>query len=595
MSKRYNIVSEFKGYVTKQDPTNTDVRHLIAGSFNVVCNDEKKIQARKGYSLLGSASTDRNPIESEFSWNTSSGTEILLRGKDKKLQFLYNDTWHILASGFATSQFGFPKSSKSGFWDATEGIDQLMFVAKDSNLYEWSGCITTLASATSNTITKNGTETWAEARVLATGNKVVIINGTEYTYTGGETTTTLTGVTPDPSGEAVDSVIFQKIVTNSNKPGSGLTNDIIEILGNRVWVGDFTNREIYGSVVDDRTDFSTISTPRVPGEAVILSLDNVPNGFAIQEDKLYISAGKSDWYETSFSLQSTSSAFIEDIQVKKLKNASQQASKEPDLIANIKNAVVFISNEPTLDELGRVENVNTPQSRPLSDPIKPDFDSYDFSGGDIEYFKNQIFITLPRESILLIYDVVNGWWQPPQKISIGKLSVYNNQLIGHSNLVEESYVLFEDSTSDNGGVINIQAVFAYNNSGERTLMKGFDEYFTEGYISGNTKLTLTIEYDYEGSEGKKQFIIDGSDNQITFGNTAQAGLGSLPLGAGPLGSTTESTSDMKKFRVCHTMPQLDYYEMRAIYSTTDDDAQFEILAHGPQESIAQNQNNAITK
>ena len=474
--------------------------------------------------------------------------------------------------------------------------DVLPFVAKDPNIYEWSGCITTIASATSNTITKNGTETWAEARAYTGGNKVIVINGTEYTYTGGETTTTLTGVTPDPSGEAADSVAYQKIVTKTDKPASGLTNDIIDILNNQAYVGDYTSREVYVSTNSDYTDFSTISTPRQVGESALFTLDNAPKAFVVQEQTMYISAGKSDWYATKIELQNDGTNFVENISVDKLKNAPQQAAQEKDLVANIKNSVVFISHEPTLDELGRVENVNTPQSKPLSDPIKPDFDAYDFTGGDVTYWKNQIFIAVPEHSLVLIYDINNSWWQPPQQMPIAKFSVYDNKLIGHSALVSESYELFKDNTfTDNDSVINNQAVFAYRNFGDRELLKSFDEFYSEGYISGSTDLTLTLQYDYQGGTSETEYTINGTDSTITVGKPVSGSLGDLPLGAGPLGSTLDEDTVLKKFRIIHGTRPVDFHEMRCIYSTTDDNAQFEILAHGPQVRVSQNQNNSITK
>lgn len=596
MSERYDTVKEFKGYVTKPDPTNTDDRFLTAGSFNVIVNDTEKVSGRKGYILYGAASSDRNAIESEFTWNTSSGTEILLRGLNNKLQVYSGGTWYDLISGFTTAAFGFPQSSRSGWWSTSDGQDYLLFVAKDANIYSWSGCIATLDSTTTTTITKTGTETWAEARANVSSNKVVIINGTEYTYTGGETTTTLTGVTPDPTSEANGSIILQKVTTNTNKPASGLTNDIIDILNNQVYVGDCTSREVYVSTISDFTDFSTISTPREVGESVLFTLDNAPKAFAVQEQTMYISAGKSDWYATKVELQNSGGVFIENITIEKLKNAPQQAVQEKDLVAHIKNSVVFISHEPTLEELGRVENVNTPQSKPLSDAIKPDFDSYDFTGGDVVYWKNQILIAVPQHSLVLIYDLNNSWWQPPQQMPIAKFSIYQDKLIGHSSLVSESYELFADNTfADNTSVINMQAVFAYRNFGDRALMKNFDEFYSEGYISGSTILTLTLQYDYQGGTAESEYTIDGSDTAITVGNTVSGSLGSLPLGAGPLGSTLDTDSDLKKFRIIHGMRAVDFHEMRCIYSTTDDSAQFELLAHGPQVRVAPNQNNHITK
>ena len=596
MSQKYDTVSEFKGYVSKPDPTNTNDRFLTKGSFNVLVNDEEKITGRKGYELLGAADSSRNAIKSAFTWNTSTGTQLTLRGTDNTLQVYFNSAWRDVADGFNTADFGFPRSSQSGWWDTSEGIDILPFVAKDSNIYTWSGCVTTIASTTSNTITKTGTETWAESRALSTGNKVVIINGTEYTYTGGETTTTLIGVTPDPTGEADGSVVIQKVVTESNKPGSGLTNDIIDILNNQVYIGDYTSREVYVSTTSDLTDFSTISTPRTVGQAALFTLDNAPTAFVVQEQTMYISAGKSDWYATKIELQNSGSAFIENISVEKLKTAPQQAAKGKDLVANIKNSVVFISNEPTLDDLGRVENINTPQSNPLSDPIKPDFDSYDFTGGDIIYWKNQIYIAVPVEGLVLIYDLNNSWWQPPQQMPIAKFSIYNDTLLGHSKDTAETYTLFPDDTySDKGNVINMQAVFAYRNFGERSLLKNFDEFYSEGYISPSTELTLTLQFDYESSTSEKEFTIKGTDTANLFGKSVDGGLGSLPLGQSTLGSSKESSNNLQKFRYVHCMSAVDFYEMRCIYSTTDDDAQFELIAHGPQVRFSQNQNNSIRK
>ena len=593
MAAKYDYVKEFKGYVSKPDVTNTDKRYLTKGSFNVLVNDGEKVTGRNGYSLFGAASTDRKPIESTFTWNTSSATELTLRGTDNKLQAYFNDAWQDVITGLPTAQFGFPRSSKSGIWDDSEGLDTLPFVAKDANIYTWNGAIGTIDSTTSNTIVLTG-DTIAVQRFFTTSG-TLIVNGTEYAYTG-TSGNTFTGVTPDPTGEADGSVVSQKVTTNNNAPGSGLTNDICEILNNQLYVGDYSSREVYISTNTDLTDFTTISTPREPGESLILTLDNAPVAFVVQEENMYISAGTSDWYQVVIELQNSGTAFIENISVKKLKNAPQQAAKEKDLTANIKNAVVYISNEPTLDSLGRVESITTPQSTPLSDPIKPDFDNYNFTGGDIIYHKNQVFISVPEESLVLIYDLANSWWQPPQQLPIAKFSVYQGKLLGHSKEVQETYELFTANTfSDKGNIINMQAVFAYRDFGDRASLKEFDEYYTEGYIKPSTNLTLTLQFDFEGASSEVEYTIHGNDETITFGKGIEGGLGSLPLGSATLGSSSEEPQELKKFRHVQGTTKVPFWEMRAIYSTTADNAQFEINAHGPQVRFSPNQNNSITK
>lgn len=590
MSNEYQVVSEFQGYRTKPDPTNTDERYLIAGSKNVLINDQEKVSSRKGYSIVGAASTDRNSIESSFTWYTSSNTEITLRGLNNKLQAYINDTWTDIIDGFTTAQFDF-----APWWDGnTEQIDLLLFVAKDANIYDWSGAVTTLASATTNTITLNGT-TWAEERFLTSGTRSVEINGTTYTYTGGETTDTLTGVTPDPSGEATDSVVFQTVRTNSNQPGSGLTNDLIEVLNNQVYVGDYTSREVYVSKQGSFTDY-TFSTPREPSEGALLTLDAPPNAFIVQEDSMYISAGLNDWYKTTFTLSTTSTAFVEDLEIDKLKTASNQACTYKDAVTNAKNSIVFVSNEPTFEELGRVENIVTPQSLPLSDPIKPDFSRYDFTNASVAYWKNSLYIAVPNEQLVLIYDIENGWWQPPQTMAISSLTVYQGDLIGHSSLVSESYKLFDDEeTSDNGSLIEMQAVFAYRNFGSRFLLKNFDEYAVEGYLSSNTNLDVTLQYDYEGASGDRTYQISGADKTILFGTNVTGGLGSSPLGHLPLGGLSAADTQFKKFRHIQGTRPNDFHELLVTISTTDDDAQFEILSHGPQGRFAPTQNTSIRK
>src|SRR6056297_1585076 len=102
MSQKYDTVSEFKGYVSKPDPTNTDARFLTKGSFNVLVNDGEKVTGRRGYKLLGAADSSRKAIESAFTWNTSTSTQLALRGTNNTLQVWFNDAWQDVASGFNT-------------------------------------------------------------------------------------------------------------------------------------------------------------------------------------------------------------------------------------------------------------------------------------------------------------------------------------------------------------------------------------------------------------------------------------------------------------------------------------------------------------
>ena len=657
--KKYNLVDKFAGYVTKPDETNTSARFLVAGTENMLIDDQAKISTRDGYELDGPAGTSTDGIKSSYTWDTSSGVERPLRSYDDKLQFRYVDydgnvTWETLEDEFSAVDFEF-----TTWWDSTTGLDRLLFVNGGSDLYEWNGAVTELASATSTTITKkgileastiafvdsdpdtitdsgngfviagfqvgdritvtgstsnNGTYTvagvtagtitladsdqlmaesagasvtivrggegtWAEGRFNISGTKTVEINGTVYTYTGGETTGTLTGVTPDPSGEAAGSVIFQPMVTNSDTPASGYTNDVIGVLNNHIYIGSNTHRDVYVSANDDYTDY-TFSSPRVVGEGALLTIDSATRGFVTQEEAMYISSGKDDWYRTKFTLSDDITK--EQLDIEKLKTAPLQGARSQSAIANIKNNVAFISYEPTLDTLGRLENLDTPQSKPLSDRIKPDFDALDFTDVHVKYWRNAIYLALPAEGKVYIYDLDKGFWQPPQRLSVSRFEVYNGKLYGHASGTDETYEMFKDGIyTDNGGLITYKTVFAYRYFGDRANLKNFDEYYFEGYITPSTTIEARIDFDYQGSEGATLFEIDGSSDSLTFGAVPDKSIGKDSMGKESLGSSIEEIEGLKKLRAIKELKVIDFYEMQLILEATGEESRFQILAQGP--------------
>lgn len=580
-TQKHSLVDGFLGYTNKRDVTNLDSRYLIVGSKNVLINDGEKISARPGYTLDGPANSALTPILSSYDWINSSGSERNLRSYYDKLEYRSVDsngavTYRTLMSGLTDSvEFQFTE-----WWDNTEKIDLLLFVNGSTNMYMWSGGVTTFASATTNTITKEGTTSWGEERFLVGGTRQVVIDGTTYTYTGGESTTTLTGVTPDPTltVHVPGAIVHQAVRVTANTPASGFNNSVIATLNNQVYVGDLTKRTVYVSKNTDYTDY-TFSATRSPGEGAILTLDGTVVGFAVQENAMYISAGKDFWYQTKFTLSSDNTK--EALTVDRLKTGPQQAAQSQNLIGNIKNSIVFISNEPTFDTLGRVENINTPNAKPLSDPIKADFDNYDFTGGHIKYFKNKTYISVPQESLYLIYDHERQYWQPPQISPISRFAIIDGELYGHSSATPQTFKLNDESTgTDNGAPIDCVARFAYRNYGHRDWRKVFDEHFTEGYIKSNTTLTLTLYYDFAGFTTIIEKDILGNDSAILFQPATDVSLGKNPLGSEPLGSSLDTLDELSKFRVIHELEKFDFYELLVQYESNQEDAGWQLIAQG---------------
>lgn len=581
--KDFKLTKKFKGYVSKKDITNIDNEYLVAPSKNSYINDGEKVSSRPGFTILGASNSATTPILFSDTWNTSTGVEIPLRAYDDELEFLLSGTWTRVKNGWSSTSF-----QGTTWWDNTEKLDRYILVNGDSNLYSWNGAYATIASTTVNTITKTGTETFGESRFFTSANKKIMINGTEYTYTGGEGTTTLTGVTPDPTGEANGSLMVQSMVTTSNKPSSGFKNHVIGVLNNQIYVGDSTKRQVYISKNSDFTDFA-FASPRLPGTGALLTPDSPPVAFKALEDEMYVGAGKDEWYKVTFKL--SADLQNESVEIKKINTAPLQGPKNTNAVERIKNDIVFITNEPTLDTLGRIQNVDEVKSTPISDDIKNDFDAYDFSSGaSIQYYKNQIFVAIPSSSVVLVYDLQNKFWQPPWYMAINNFSIIDGQLVGHSAQVAESYTLLTGN-NDNGNPIDASAYFGYFSGSERANLKTMDEYYTEGYISSNTELNLVLKYDFGGFTTTISKTIEGTDTGLIYQTNADGSLGKEPIGSNPLGSIVDSVLDIPKFRVFHELSRNDFYEIQVVYGSNQVDAQWELLAHGGNITLSSNGSN----
>lgn len=589
MAENFNLITQYLGYRNKTDITALPPGTLISGSQNVVTSDGDRVASRKGYSLDGAANPALTPIISSYDWTSAFVGERNLRTFSTKIQFRYAATgaWMDLLTGLTDSAI----YNWTTWWDVTNKRELLLFVNGSSNIYSWTGAISTIASATVNTVTlQDGTKTWASLGFLNNGTRSIIINGVSATYTGGEGTATLTGVSVDFSAQLAGAIVFQAVTVTANSAATGLPatfpNNLIEMANNYVYIGSLSYRDIYVSKSTNYLDFTWSAPVRLPTEGALLTLDSIPKAFIPQEDAMYFSAGDDQWYQTLF----TPSADLvrETITVKKLKTSTQKGARSQGAVGKVINDIMFISQEPTLDTLGRVEQISTPQTRPLSDPIKLDFDSYDFTNCHVKYFKNYLYIALPVMGLVLMYNYAKGYWEPPQVLPVRRFAIIANALYGHSNAVPETYKLF-DGYNDNGAPINAIAAFSYQNFGNRVSQKNFTEYYVEGYITANTILTATINYDYLGfSQILTQNIVGSSTSPIIFAQPTDVSLGTSSLGEESLagGGGTDNILP-PKFREIMTFQLQDFFEESIVFSSNDIDQRWEILAHGPETMATQ--------
>lgn len=414
--------------------------------------------------------------------------------------------------------------------------------------------------------------------------KQVEIDGIVYTYNGGENTITLTGVTPNPTlgGHTAGDVVHQ-VVRQYNNADIGLSstfnNDLISTFRNQLYIASESANTVLVSAPNDFEDFTFTTPVREVGEGDVLVCNDSIRGMIPQENTLYIYAGKDQIYKINYELSADLQG--ESITVDQLDTAPLMGAMSQSTIGKIKNAIVYISNEPAFNQLSQVEFVNTPQNVNMSDPIKIEFETLDFTNASIFYFDYNIYIPVPAEDILLIYNLAMGYWEAPQILPISRIFEHDGLLYFHSSRVRQTYKLF-DGYSDDGNPIAGKVYFSYENYGMPANYKTFNEMYTEGYISSNTDLTLIINYEIDGCQTQFSRTLAGRNQQfVCIG--AGASLGKKSLGKRSLAGRgpTDDEERPPKFRWIPTWNHFDFYEVQYGFESDGVDQRWEILRWGP--------------
>lgn len=621
-SSEFTLVWNFdKGYRNREDDTILPPGILVKGSKNVVTNVNGRIAVRKGYTLDGQANLTVTPITSSFDWTKIFNNDTHVRSFGTQLQFRYLNpvtnliTWQNVATGFANSNFTYVP-----WWDTTELTTVMVFVNGTTNMYEWSGGVASFASATVNTITKSGTTTWAQEGFYTAGVRQVNIGGITYTYTGGENTTTLTGVAPDPTlgGHAVGDAVSQTIRTFvvATFPGVPATflpyiiGNLTSSNGEQVYLGASKDSNVYVSRSQNYRNYTQVTGgPRKPGDGAIKTITGYPTAFINQDEDMYLSVGKDVWYKTDYE-QTTTSVFdavtgltvntvYETLDLLQLKTTVLQGAQSQTAMTKIKNNILYLSFEPIVNTFGPVENVyQNPQISDISSPIVNDMDAYDFTDASMVYFRQFAYLSVPKEGLVRVFNMTdpnNHYWEAPLTIPVARFSIIDDALYGHSYQVPETYKLF-DGYADNRNPIPAVARFSFNNFGNRSYQKDFNQMYVEGYINSNCELTLGIQYEVDGCSTDTQYELRGDNAQYVCIGGPDNSFGKQPFGKFPFGglfNLTSSTDLPPKFRVIQTFPRLPFYEEQTYFESQGTDQQWELLAFGPAVQMATEGNVAI--
>lgn len=599
----FNLVTEFKGYNSAIDPTNTVNGLLVKGSYNVYRKISGTIANRPGRKQYDAVDTTLAKVDSTKTWNTSLGAIIPVRVSNGKLSVLSSITgskvWYDLLTTSAT------RWVFDSWWDSSTKKDKLIGVNGTSNLYTWEGGIGLISSTTANTIVLT-------ADALLSGfitSGSVLVNGNTYTYSG-VSGTTLTGVSGDPTGEANGSVVLIKITTTSTTPASGFNNDFIKVINNQLYVGSYSSRQVYISKNTSYTDYSK-STPRATGEGDNITMDDVGKGITVRQGKAHVFSGTSYLYIVSFNQITIGTSLSEQTIVDKIELGNLIAAQGHEFIDTLSDNILYLDQANQLRGYGTYRNLFKDKSALLSQPVQDELAKQDFTGGQVKIVSDRrgdiVYITAPNSGITYQYQertaldsvgniISERLWQPPFIWGVARIESISGVTIGFSNSNPQAYTLWEtnqwhDDAPDGQLPYTCVMLLSYQNSGRPQGKINFDKFYIEGY-EANAELYAGVYFDYQGASGIQSPVINIPGNALTdrmlFSGAIPPSLGDASLGDNPLGDGLlgDEQASLPKFRVFVGTEQNDCYEYALMVYSANADARWEILRLGVNETIA---------
>lgn len=582
-----NMQSNWGGYNSTRDKTNVAENIMVSGSQNIYKKLSGNLAVREGQQRRGDANSTESACSSSFVWNTSWGATYTLVISNSRLYIVIDDVWYSLLTSLTKTRYVFDK-----WWDNTLKKDVCLFVNGTDDMFKWGGGFGLISSTTANTIVLDRT---IVASVLPSASGTVVVNGTTYTYTGSGGST-LTGVTPNPTGEANGSGVLETVATSSNTPATDFLADFLKVINNQVYVGSYTSRLCYISENDDYTDY-VVPTPRAPGDPELLTLDDTLNGIGVRQGKAHIGVGNGRWAIVAFNDITVGSTLTQQTVVTVKPVALGQAPYAHEFIDSVGDNLIYLGQDQQVRSFGDFNNLFTSGYPSLSQEVSTELSDETFTGGTLRCIGEFMYITAPNSGKVYIRQertsvdgngniVAERLWHSPFVWNLVKVDDLDGTVIGFSNANPQIYNLwntgqwYDDCPSDEELPYSCILALGYRTNNRRQGLQLFDKLFTEGYITEGTLLNFTINYDYQGSTS----IVNGVINSIAqpttfFGGQDPASLGDASLGTESLGSS-EVEDSISKFKNISSLADINCFEYQPIFSSDSANSRWEMLAVG---------------
>lgn len=579
------IVRNFKGYIEGQDITKIPPGYLAYPSKNIIVAKEKVI-TRGGIENDGTAATGNNKIHSEFVWKDAVGGVRPIRCTGQKVQVKYNGKWYTI---FESLDSGVTRVFFATWVDANGAFikKRLFFVDGSANLYQWNGAIGVVESSTSNTATIAGASTCVQLgfddgsagtkqSLLHFIGSAVVANSTELQNNNPTAQDLVIDGTFDTT-PVVGDVIMAKPVVFSNAIGATFMLDAIYSYKNHIIVANYDNVSLYFSNVGTYSaatglDFTMPSAgSRTALTAILLRLDGNFTAMVSRKDVLWVSDAD-DWYKVT--KNNAVNAYGLWVDVEKFEPGSRKGAL-PMACAKYKGDIIYMAQDKTLQHVTSVEILGTDDIRQLSSNIESLLNRVDMTDIRLYYIERAIYIICPQDSTLIMLDMVEGYFQPPQILPINCMSIIDGIKYGHHNAQDETYKLFSGRT-DLGTPLEAVIGFGYI-SGQNSF-----RYVNQTIFGMSCRLTLDTNilvdhfFEENGAKSKTTTQVEGAKIK-TFVVDDDVSWATHPYAERSWGGADMEVADLRRAMIFDKLDAISHFDYRPTITISGNEPEFHLL------------------
>lgn len=580
------INQDFKGYIEGADITKIPINHLTYPSKNVVVN-KGKIVTRGGLVNDGTAPTGNNAVHSEFVWHDAAGGIRPIRCTGQKVQVKYNGLWYTIFSSLDSevTQVFFAT------WVDANGSfikKRLFFVDGSSTLYQWNGAIGVVDTGSdgSNAIIA-GSSTCLQLGFddgSATNQTILHFIGSATTANSEETQTnnpsaqTLTVSTTFNTTPVAGDIIMAKPVSFSNAIASTFPLDAIYSYKNHIIVTNYDSVNLYFSHIETYAlatglDFTQpASSSRTALTAILLRLDGNFTAMVSRKDVLWVS-DKNDWYKVTKTVEQNAYGLwvnVEKFETGELKGALPMAC------AKYKGDIIYMAQDKTMQRVTSIEILGTDEIRQISDDVEALFARLDMDDIRLKYLERAIYIVCPQASTLVILDMIEGYFQPPQTLPLNCISVIDGIKYGHHSAQDETFKLFS-GRDDLGTPIEAKIAFSLYSGAHPFRYKRHPLFGISCRATIGTE--VLVEHFFEET-GAKTTTITNLDFAIikTFAIDDDVSWATHPYGDRSWGGADMEVTELRRAMIFDKFDAVSYFDYRLILTISGDEPEFHLLA-----------------